>query len=65
MIYKDTASGFISFGGNVVGIFIFLLGWGIFFLSGIRENKAGFSCWDLGDLSWIWGGILAVGRGKA
>lgn len=66
MIYKDTASGFISFGGNVVGFFYSFIGFGdFFFLSCIRENKAGIFCWELGELSWILGGISALGRGRA
>lgn len=39
----------------MVGVFYSFIGLGIFFLSCIRENKAGVSCRELGELSWILG----------
>lgn len=59
MIYKDTARGFISFGGNVVGVFYSFIGFGdfkLFFLSCIWEKKRqGFHAGSWRSSAGFWG----------
>lgn len=56
MIYKDTASGFISFGGNVVGFFYSFIGFGdFFFCLALGKTRQGFSAGSWGSSAGFWG----------